>query len=298
MNGDRLRKHHIWFLLSEKHPQCCIEEKDWTPDTVPLICPIENPDDRARYQEAARDYEEISELSDEALRKRIDAVRVDKEQARNAEREASHPFNSAAAKATRAIYDIYAKLDYWEESETVALLLGRNPKILTYERARLRQPPSEILRRHSNLRESLTRAIASGHLSTLYPGYVLGWARKRHIDIPKELEDAVVEHGHDIIDPIDLAKGHPPYRKGKIIAPAGAKSDNAKPLGTRERENLLRTIIGMAIGGYGYDPNAGRTTTVKDISDDLRAVGLTLGEDTIRKYLNEAKELLPGNWNE
>ena len=55
-----------------------------------------------------------------------------------------------------------------------------------------------------------------------------------------------------------------------------------------------QTIIGTAIKGYGYDPRAGRSGTVREIADDLRLAGLALDVDTIRKYLNEAKELLPG----
>jgi hypothetical protein len=37
-----------------------------------------------------------------------------------------------------------------------------------------------------------------------------------------------------------------------------------KPLGTRERESLLKLIVGMAVGGYGYDPSAGRRTAGSD----------------------------------
>jgi hypothetical protein len=57
---------------------------------------------------------------------------------------------------------------------------------------------------------------------------------------------------------------------------------------------MLKLIIGMAIKGYVYDPKAGRSGTVREIADDLRRAGLALDEDTIRKYLSEAKELLPG----
>ena len=30
-------------------------------------------------------------------------------------------------------------------------------------------------------------------------------------------------------------------------------------LGTRERESLLKLVIGMAVGGYGFDPKEGRS---------------------------------------
>jgi hypothetical protein len=73
-----------------------------------------------------------------------------------------------------------------------------------------------------------------------------------------------------------------------------AASSTSKQLGGKERDSLLKLVIGMAIRGYGYDPKAGRSPTAKDIAGDLALVGLPLDEDTVRKYLFEAKELLPG----
>lgn len=63
---------------------------------------------------------------------------------------------------------------------------------------------------------------------------------------------------------------------------------------SRERQSLLRLVIGMAINGYGYIPTAARTRTAQEISSDLQLLGLSMDEDTVRKYLNEAKDLLPG----
>ncbi len=67
---------------------------------------------------------------------------------------------------------------------------------------------------------------------------------------------------------------------------------------SRERQSLLKLVIGIAVKGYGYDPKATRTRTVQEMSSDLQMLGLSLDEDTIRKYLNEAKELLPGTETE
>ena len=66
-----------------------------------------------------------------------------------------------------------------------------------------------------------------------------------------------------------------------------------KGLGTKERNSLLTLVIGMAAAWYGYDPAKTRNTTAKDISDELQRVGLSLSDDTIRAYLNEARDLLP-----
>jgi len=63
-------------------------------------------------------------------------------------------------------------------------------------------------------------------------------------------------------------------------------------LGARERDSLLKMIIGMAVIGYRFDPKA-RSGATKDIADDLHLAGVPLDPDTIRKWLKEAAELLP-----
>jgi hypothetical protein len=61
-----------------------------------------------------------------------------------------------------------------------------------------------------------------------------------------------------------------------------------KPLGTTERNTLLKLVIGMAIKGYGYDPQAKRSDIPKSIENDLVQLGIAITDDTVRKWLNEA----------
>ena len=68
-----------------------------------------------------------------------------------------------------------------------------------------------------------------------------------------------------------------------------------RDIGTRERDSLLKLIIGMAIDGYGFDVKAARSPIARELSDNLQRLGLSLSDDTIRAYLNEAKALLPGD---
>lgn len=69
-------------------------------------------------------------------------------------------------------------------------------------------------------------------------------------------------------------------------------SEREKPLGTRERDNLLKTIIGMAIMGYGYDVKSKKSTIPQEIVDDLAKVNISLSVDTIRTYLNNGSEFI------
>lgn len=83
---------------------------------------------------------------------------------------------------------------------------------------------------------------------------------------------------------------------------AGMKSDffdtHKKPsesLSNRERTSFLKIIIGMARDGYRYDPDQSKSPITKEIHDAIEEAGLSLDEDTIRKYLKEAAGLLDQN---
>ena len=64
-------------------------------------------------------------------------------------------------------------------------------------------------------------------------------------------------------------------------------------VGARERDSLLKLIIGMAVAAYVYDPKATRSDKPAEIADDLARAGVPLDVDTVRKWLREAAELLP-----
>lgn len=61
----------------------------------------------------------------------------------------------------------------------------------------------------------------------------------------------------------------------------------------RERSTLYKLIIAMAVDGYGYDPMASRSPLPKELEGILDRMGLSVSDDTIRKKLREASELMP-----
>jgi hypothetical protein len=145
------------------------------------------------------------------------------------------------------------------------------------------------------------------------PGFYIAWAKRNEIAFPADLEAAVVARGEQIGDwksrhdelrsRFDaMAASNEELREGvrnyqATIAELESKL-NAAPAAERgllgkERESVLRLIIGMAVGGYRYDPNATRSKVVADITSDLTNAGVELTDDTVRKWLREAAELLP-----
>lgn len=64
-------------------------------------------------------------------------------------------------------------------------------------------------------------------------------------------------------------------------------------LSTAEKNSLLKLVIGLAVGGYAFDPNAGKSAVPPEIAADLEKLGIALDADTVRKYLREGATLLP-----
>ncbi len=139
----------------------------------------------------------------------------------------------------------------------------------------------------------------------------MAWAQRNKIDYPHELETQVLLYGHKIADwqsgYENLEKRY--HEKEREIAVLTQSQDALllringleeqmqqtapKSLGTRERDSVMKLIIGMAIQGYKYNPVAARNEAIGDICSDLAQLGLLLDPDTVRKWLREATELLP-----
>ncbi len=62
-------------------------------------------------------------------------------------------------------------------------------------------------------------------------------------------------------------------------------------LSTKERNTLLKMIVGMAIRAYKYEPKSKNNgVAIEEIRQDLEEKGIPLSDDTIRNYLKEAVE--------
>jgi hypothetical protein len=101
----------------------------------------------------------------------------------------------------------------------------------------------------------------------------------------EQLADAVSE----VIEARDAAESSAAELQSRL----DAGSQTEKPFSLRERESLLRLVIGMATAGYKYDGKAPRNTATSEIASDLEELGIGLDVDTVRKWLREAAEILP-----
>jgi len=206
-----------------------------------------------------------------------------------------------------ANFDRWAKTSFWSMEEAVALSLGREPASSTWENVRRFAEISAYAAEFSVRLDVFQRAVAAGQLWTkTVPSAALAWAARMDIHFPPELIEAVTKLGKQIADWKTLYDGREEEiasLKQRIqsleadshLANVVPTAPSERGLGARERASLLKLVIGMAVGGYGYDPLAARGTTAKEISSDLALKGIGLDEDTVRKYLREAAEMLPSS---
>ncbi|TAN09206.1 MAG: hypothetical protein EPN45_07990 [Rhizobiaceae bacterium] len=250
-------------------------------------------------------------------------------------------FNESFAEAD---LDHWSKISYWTTDEAVALSLGKDPRIVTWDTIEDYAAQSVFVFVFAERQELIRRAIEAGQLRERNtPPFFLAWALRTRFYMPVPLVEAVSILGNQIADwkteydrlvafvndqsqrteatkaeleqqreaafdallslnndYVELMQKHEVMEQELIACREGgnANSTPAKTMHAKERESLLKMIIGMALKGYGHDPRVSRSGTAKEIASDLAIAGLPLDEDTVRKYLNKAKQLLPGDETE
>ncbi|MBI1301935.1 MAG: hypothetical protein GC137_09810 [Alphaproteobacteria bacterium] len=70
-------------------------------------------------------------------------------------------------------------------------------------------------------------------------------------------------------------------------------SKKTKILHPKEKETLLKIVLGLALTNYEFDPKSSRNSTAREIADDLSLHDISVDEDTVRKWLKESIEFLP-----
>jgi len=178
--------------------------------------------------------------------------------------------------ATDADYLHWSLFPEWRLFDFIVLTCERDPRI--FEGAAISAVKSLPYWPEVDRRLELARAHVDADIidEVEPPTRYVEWARQVLIEVPPALVAAVEAYE-------ERAGRRKPAEQPKPI----------EHLGTRERESLLKLVIGMAVAGYGHDPRARRSDKVAEIAADLERLGIGLSDDTVRKYLREGAELLP-----
>lgn len=266
----------------------------------------------------------LGSLSPEDFNRLLDSERVRQEAELVAKAELTERgrfFNQPHADAD---FEHWSRAAHWTLDEAVALSFGKAPELVKWEQVESLVSVSPFAFQYFRRRDLARRALDRQQLTDpVFPGFFLAWAKLTDLDYPAELEAAVKARGAQVADWASLFEklkveteerethwlasireksaaieclrdriGELEAELASIKAPQpGASSE--KSLGARERESLLKLVIGMAVRGYGYDRTASKSSQTTEIASDLELSGVSLDVDTVRKWLRMAAELLP-----
>lgn len=291
----------IEFVMRIKFPL----ERAYRASSLDLRLPERAQHDRA-YLKRASDYrQQLGAMARDELLALAQALALEeahKAQAKRDAEESQRFFNEP-----HAALDIHywSRMSAWTIDEATALSFGKDPRYVNWEKLKSLVQVSPFAKAYREQQELFNRARLAGQLweSTL-PGIFLAWADRMKVEMPAGLVVAVKDLGIQIADwkslhdrlqtrvqELEAALAKQPAAPPS--APSIAIPSKAKGFSSRERNSLLTLVIGMATAWYGYDASKTRNSTAKEISDDLLRVGLSLSDDTIRGYLQEARDLLP-----
>ncbi len=202
----------------------------------------------------------------------------------------------------------WSRAAYWTLEEATALALGRDPARVNSKALAAYKDRSGLPSRYFRQLDLAKRALWAGQLyDPVLPTVYLAWAKRMQLEMAADLVGSVEELGLPIADWKSLYETASAALTAQEAATrraletvtllqgelAATRTEVAQSLGTRERESLLKLVIGMAKKGYSYDPAALRSDRVPEIVGDLERCGIALSADTVRKYLRQGAELLP-----
>ncbi len=123
------------------------------------------------------------------------AKQFEESRLKDIEREQGQFYNHPSATASIKDYECYAKFATWTLDEAIALIFGKNPKIVSWDSInKTKSVPgnSPFVEQYRDLREMAQRAAEVKQLyDPVLPSFFLAWARRKEINLPQELLDNV-----------------------------------------------------------------------------------------------------------
>lgn len=203
-------------------------------------------------------------------------------------------------------FEHWGRMELWSLDEAISLSFGKDPRIVFWSRIEsILSYLSPFVSKYHDLREIVGRAVLAKVLTNpVKPEVFVAWAEKNGIPLPEKLTEIVKNRGQETPDwqtrYDDLtAKTSKTISEQEVsifqLTQQLEKALAEKPLQTRERNTAYKLIVGMAAAWYGYDPKIKKSTTVSEITSDLQRVGISVDEETLRRWLQNGSEFLPEN---
>lgn len=256
--------------------------------------------------------QELENLSKSEIKKRYD-IEYEK---KNHEDDKKRFFNEEKANAD---FDYWSKMPEWTIEEAVILSFGKNPSIVTWKRLEGQMSYlSPFVESCYQLMELAKRAKKSNLFTDnsmpllsdpIRPYLYVQWMQKNELVFSESLAEKVLkyyqknkppktdfelsmEQIHKSIQQPSITNVNTSLPATKIKPNKKVDSNTVKELSTREKDSLLKIIITMAIDGYGFDPKSNKSPLPKELEGAIQRLGMSLSDDTIRKWLKEASNIL------
>jgi len=174
-------------------------------------------------------------------------------------------------------YEHWARLDTWNMTEAALLIDGKDPLEHKGNGASVRSGEPGYERTHK-LWDTFHRTNwtamfgADAKKGKLPPRWVVSVAREKGFPVPSTL----LQH---------LAAAPVISASGPIQISRASTAD------TKERNTMLKLILGFAHAGFGIDLDGTTNPKAKAMREALERCGFPLDDATIKKYLDEARQL-------
>lgn len=186
-------------------------------------------------------------------------------------------------------YGYYAKLGKWDLHQCTCFLLGRDPSeydTLSIAIMSSRSPCDESDKEYVKMNELINSCVGKytgvKNRDEIDPLKFIELTEFLQIQLPPELVRLVREHRE---------------KSFNESLPMNNK-DADKPLHKKEKDSLVKMLAGSLANLYGRDAILKEEIRASEIQSDNDKVGITLSEDTTRKYLNLASKELQKSENE
>lgn len=223
---------------------------------------------------------ELSDLTVEELTSRLRQERAKEAEERRLKSEREENGRYFNQPHTNADFDYWSKAAHWTLDEAIALSFGKAPERVKWDNVQSFTNISPFAFQYARRRELALRAVQWKQLfDPVLPGIFLAWAKRNEILVPEKLIEVVERRGIQVADWKKLYEDSQKLleeasvfanrltadwqelvvKKDEFIerlktrietleaANLQTSAPPEKSLGTRERESLLKLVIGMAI---------------------------------------------------
>ncbi len=217
-------------------------------------------------------------------------------------REASYFFNQPHTSASEEDFDHCAKMSYWTKEEALALLFGKRPDKVNWDKIKA-HPQSVFVKKYKKIRELVSRAISTNELTcnkclygmspaTIKPIDFVNWCLAKRIELPNALKKAVLEEAPQSVD-WKRSYEEERLKNVQLSEKINTLDNKNKKLG-QEKAGLQRKLntsnkILAAIIEEKFTKN---DSLISNVRSCIQKQGIDSDDETIRDRYNEGLEII------